>query len=232
MRSDFNDLMITIKHEKPTVILLTGKIGSGKDYIASTIIHELQDSYDICKLSFAGEIKRIFRKLFRIYELNVSGTNVTNMLYTALRNDLIKLIGSANISINETKFNLLLDKFEEILVSHNVYNKKLMRECYYIISNDIARKNDQNIWTRCLYNKIELIRQYVDFIVVPDCRKLYEYNFMMSAYNIILVYIDSDVKTRAERRKVTVKEILEMDNWEFEREIDMLKDYADFIIQN
>ena len=240
-----------LKEEKTLVILITGHIGVGKNYISKELSNSLLDlGFDVRLSSFSNELKRIVLKLFGLFKdgthINRSFYNLENIKefrkyffeylinYSNKENEVIKEI--LNKVIQED-LGELIKQADELLRETQNY-KKVARFILQKIGTEIIRENiDENFWIKKHFiNNFINCKNTPNFIIVPDLRfpnelefyknkKYLEFIKSLNLQNSNIYTFNNKIETISIRVKVSnIKTILKRFNYSIS-----LQDYLNFL---
>jgi len=236
------------------LLAFSGRLGSGKDYMAMQRIGELKDDGNtIYIVSFADPIKQILRGAFafqksgkvpEILKPTFTEAYVKNQVVGSIYS-LIKFIGREDIQIVDVAANYdkYADEFYQYVVNANEGKdyKYAFRRLGQLLGTELGRHIVDTIWIDLAFAKINYVfdSNIANYAFIADCRFVNEYvairRFGEDTKHESEVYgvVASD-ETRAQRRGMTMEELKAQDEHGSEKEIDdiILRLDDKFIIRN
>lgn len=239
------------------LLAFSGKLGSGKDYMASQMMRNMKDNgRTIYWVSFADPIKRILRDCFSLdksgkieptedccdHEITreyVRDCIVDRIYHLCLWNG----YQHVNKSMVEANYNIHGEVFYEYVVKavNNDDYAFSYRRLGQLLGTELARHVVDTIWIDTAFMKITQVFQQdeADVAFITDCRFVNEYEAVqkferMTVYKTECYGVVASDETRAKRRGLTMDEIKAQDNHGSEAELDLIIERLDpkFIIHN
>ena len=185
--------------ESKLIIGLTGKIGSGKTFLANALV----DRYGFVRLAFGDSLKKIVYECFGLddrYKQEPVTQNHIDYLQAAIDklNSILLSLGFDGLSTFE------LGTIQAIFVNRGTAYRKLLQ----YIGTEIFRARDSEFWTKLMFSR--LINSNFDKIVIDDVRftnefKLVRMNGLFNSFIVRLVSdynIDPDISNHASETEV------------------------------
>jgi len=240
------------------LLLFSGSIGSGKNYISNQMIQELNEvGNSIFQLSFADEIKKFvdasngFDKNFKKVESN--GWEHQHEMIDSINRDICQpwilpellwckeLEAFFNDHIEVKKYICIDGESMTILDEWKV--KTLVRHMYQILGSEIMHRVHPSVWAIIAARKISRwnLEEFVDYIVIDDFRyisELFTLQALLPNLEIVPYAITAKSSVRAKRRNCSLEELAEMCSHKSEYEFETMikpyieKNYPDNVIEN
>ena len=185
--------------ESKLIIGLTGKIGSGKTFLANALV----DRYGFVRLAFGDSLKKIVYECFGLddrYKQEPVTQNHIDYLQAAIDklNSILLSLGFDGLSTFE------LGTIQAIFVNRGTAYRKLLQ----YVGTEIFRARDSEFWTKLMFSR--LINSNFDKIVIDDVRftnefKLVRMNGLFNSFIVRLVSdynVDSTISNHASETEV------------------------------
>jgi len=241
-----------------TLLLFSGSIGSGKNYISNQKIQKLNECGNtVFQLSFADEIKKFvdacngfnknLEKVTRnswnhVYDL---GNYLTEIicnpwdLRKVYHNDAFEVFAKDHQKLKSLKqdSDTLFKRLDEPEA------ERLVRHMYQILGTEIMHNVHPSIWALITAKKIIKwkLEEFVDYIVIDDFRylsELFTLQALLPNLTIDPYAVTASKETRSIRRNVTIEELTELSNHKSEYEFETMilpyieRNYPNNVIEN
>lgn len=184
-----------IVYRKPIVIGISGKLGSGKNYLADQIIailHKL--GYTTSETSYATALKNELTNVYQLIKRNASPHIIAEKMQITLE-EAAHLVA---ISIEELTANPSLTGW---------HKTPTVRAGLQYLGTDVRRKKDNDYWVKQIDQYVD---KTVDYVFIPDVRFVNEADWIKDHYDGFLYRVEVPVEViirRAyERDKVVYTE--------------------------
>lgn len=145
-----------------TIIGVSGKIGSGKNYLAEQLIKELHKlGYSTTEASFASSLRNELDRIIKTIKVDsIDGVSSAETVKH------IEEIHKMSDKDAETLYNILAEDVKEIdgLNAHS--RTESMRRALQYLGTDIRRKTDSEYWVKEFHRTVP----DSDFVLVTDVR--------------------------------------------------------------
>ena len=208
------------------IIMLAGQIGSGKAYIMSQMLQKRKEiGNSVATISFADPIKKFVIDTFGydkngvevgLVDINIATFDLEELVKRFLlyfcsdiqhANKLIIALEPIRDEI-EGAIDTLSDERKD---THQ--KRQAVRYLMQIIGTDLAHKIKRSFWIELAIEKIKQIAEFFDYIIIDDWRFLIEFDLVrlkfQNQYEVIPHYVFARTHIRAERRGITVEQLLE-----------------------
>lgn len=226
---------------KPKIILIGGKLGSGKMQQTLKLIDQCKSNgYRCAILSFADPIKKMIFEVFGMLKDNYDLFEKKDLTLEELHENLFIQLKEVITNIYPPKE---IDKY--IMKCHHAIERQLitifelysninestysmvMRKLMQIIGTEIGQSIDKLLWTQetMITADVLLWDNLVDKVFIDDLRFEHEYLKFVSqnkAENLLTIIIHAQDELRAQRRNITIDQLKEVDSHESEKQIDIL----------
>lgn len=223
-----------------------GNLGSGKFFQMSKKVEELSTNGNGCLLlSFADPIKKILKDSFGLTKQGKTKSSkstkinvkyqVVDKVYKLIKNlnlpefkDLSELKIKEKISANYDSYDFYKYVHRAQTTTDEIEYNNAYRRCAQLLGTELARSVCPSIWVDTLIRKARLAfgTLICDYVFVDDLRFINEYEALMEAkrtnnsFDIKIVGVTATPETRAQRRGMTVEQIIYQENHASEKEID------------
>ena len=197
------------------LVMFTGHIGAGKNYVAKEVGNRLQESgLTITYTSFASSLKKLIYNSLGL--IKYSGLNNINKDI----DDAVKKIISFFSRYSQTA-EKYAPEVGSICVS--ALTSKDIRKVMQRLGA-LGRKINSDIWIFETYDTIELLKDGSDLIFITDLRYPNELEFMRNRYNCKVVRVVSPLNDILNRLKLDKDLYLKYLEHESEKSIEQIKD--------
>lgn len=201
--------------------MYAGSIGAGKAYEMLKHVKFLKETgFSVAMLSLADPIKTFVSDIFGVNKYGEFVDTPSTKIKT--HEELVKCFCHyfkshiEEFDYNETISQVITHKtihlktaIEEAI--ENLPDINAIRFLYQIIGTDIAHTFDRRFWLFLLEDKIDVIKDKIDFVFVDDLRFLFEFLFLRESYSnqfdVEPYYINAPEEVRAKRRNITLEEL-------------------------
>ena len=201
--------------------MYSGSIGAGKAHEMLKHVKSLKETgFSVATISLADPIKKFVSDVF---DVNKHGRIIDAPIDKKVSfEDLVKNFchyfksflepfdddnNLIDVIIHKTKH--LKTPVESAI--QDLPNLKAIRYLYQIIGTDIAHLISRQFWLFLLQDKIDAIKDEIDFVFVDDLRFLFEFLLLREYYfkkiDVEAFYVDASEEVRAKRRNLTVNEL-------------------------
>lgn len=170
------------------IILISGKMGSGKDYVADRLIEKLsQHDLKVERMAFADPIRKEIDYIIDLIKCGSSTKEISKTL---------------NVSEKE------LDKLIKMLESDSEFYQdgfdmesrpKFYRELLQYWGTDVRRRHNKNYWIRKVKETLLDCAPFIDVAVLTDARFGNEVASMYDFNHVYTVRLQADKQTRKNR---------------------------------
>lgn len=145
-----------------TIIGISGKIGSGKNYLAEQLIKELHAlGYSTKEASFASSLRNELDRIIKTINVNV----LDNVPYDEIITN-IQSIHDMSFGDAQTLFEILVDDVVAIDGLNAHARTESIRRALQFLGTDVRRKTDSEYWVKEFHRTLP----EADFILVTDVR--------------------------------------------------------------
>ena len=144
------------------IIGISGKIGSGKNYLAEQLIKEFHKlGYTTEEASFASSLRNELNRIIKTIKVDV----IDNVPYDEIIKH-VQDIHRMDTSDAQTLFEIIVDDVVNI-EGLNAYSRtESIRRALQYLGTDIRRKTDNEYWVKAFHKSLP----NADFIIVTDVR--------------------------------------------------------------
>lgn len=144
------------------IIGISGKIGSGKNYLAEQLVKELHKlGYTTEEASFASSLRNELNRIIKTIKVDVIDETPYDQIIQHVQE--IHRMGAGDA---ETLFEMMVDDIVNI-EGLNAYSRtESIRRALQFLGTDIRRKTDNQYWVNAFHKNLP----EADFIIVTDVR--------------------------------------------------------------
>lgn len=145
-----------------TIIGVSGKIGSGKNYLSEQLIKELNKlGYSTTEASFASSLRNELNRIIKTIKVDtIDGVEPSQIISN------IKTIHKMDTTDAEELYNILVEDILRVdgLNAHS--RTESIRRALQYLGTDVRRKTDNEYWVKEFHRTVP----HADFILVTDVR--------------------------------------------------------------